>query len=88
MVCALCRRPQGIVCRWSPGQLRVWEGEPAEGRGSDLVAGRAAWLQAFRVMPATVDLPVLVKVDQIYQELIADGAYEAGRVPADAMASA
>jgi hypothetical protein len=39
------------------------------------------------MVPAAVDLAVLVKVDQIHQQLIADSAYEAGWVPANAMAS-
>lgn len=55
---------------------------------SDLIAGCAAWLQALSVVPATVDLPVLVKVDQIHQQLVADGADETRRVPADTVASA
>ena len=54
--------------------------------GSDLVTGCTAWLQALCMVPATVDLPILVKVDQIHQELVADGAYKAGWVPADTVA--
>jgi len=50
--------------------------------GSHLVAGRASRLEQLRVVPATVDLPVLVEVDEIHQQLAAGGAGEAGRVPA------
>ena len=57
------------------------------GRGSNLITGCTAWLQALCMVPATVDLPILVKVDEVNQKLIADGAYEAGWMPADAMAS-
>jgi len=39
------------------------------------------------MVPATVDLPILVKVDQVNQKLIADCAYKAWWMPADAMAS-
>ena len=60
---------------------------PRSGASSDLVAGCAARLQALRVVPATVDLPILVKVDQIHQELVADSADKAGWVPADTVAS-
>lgn len=55
---------------------------------SDLIAGCAARLQALGVVPATVDLPILVKVDQIHQQLVADGAYEARGVPANPVAGA
>lgn len=55
--------------------------------GPDLVTGCTAWLQALSMVPTTVDLPVLIEVDQVNQKLIADCADEAGRVPADAMAS-
>lgn len=64
-----------------------WAGKPA-GVCSNLIAGCTARLQALSMVPATVYLPILVKVDQIHQELIADSAYEARRVPANAMASA
>lgn len=56
---------------------------PGSRADSDLVAGCAARLQALRVVPATVYLPILVKVDQIHQELVADSADKAGWVPAD-----
>lgn len=61
---------------------------PQIGASSDLVTGCAARLQALCVVPATVDLPILVKVDQIHQELVADSADKAGWVPADTVASA
>lgn len=53
--------------------------------GSYLVAGGAAGLEALSMVPAAVDLPILVEVDQVDQQLIADAADEAGRVPANAM---
>lgn len=55
---------------------------------TDLVTGGTARLQALGVVPAAVDLAVLVEVDQVHQELVADGAYEAGRVPANPVAGA
>lgn len=54
---------------------------------SHLIAGGAAWLQSLGVMPAAVDLPVLVKVDEVHQELVAQAAHEAGRVPTHAVTS-
>lgn len=53
--------------------------------GSYLITCSAAGLEALGVVPATVDLPILVEVDQIDQQLVADAADEAGRVPADAV---
>lgn len=52
---------------------------------SYLIACGAAGLEALSVVPATVDLPILVEVDQVDQQLVADTADEAGRVPADTM---
>lgn len=63
-----------------------WAGLPHRVR-ADLVTGCTARLEALGVVPATVYLPVLVKVDQVHQEFIADSAYEAWRVPANTMAS-
>lgn len=69
------------------GKLRGdGQGCMPQGVCSDLVAGCAARLQALRVVPATVYLPILVKVDQIHQELVADSAYKARWVPANAVA--
>lgn len=53
--------------------------------GVYLVAGGAARLQPLCVVPPTVDLPILVKVDEVYQELIAHTAHKAGRVPTHAV---
>lgn len=39
------------------------------------------------MVPAAVDLAVLVEVDQVDQQLVADAADEAGRVPANAVPS-
>lgn len=52
---------------------------------SYLIACGAAGLEALGVVPATVDLPILVEVDQVDQQLVADTADEAGRMPADAV---
>lgn len=73
------------------GGTSPWAGPPPlprRGRAacSDLITGCAARLQALGVVPATVYLPILVKVDQIHQQLVADGADEARRVPANAVA--
>lgn len=53
--------------------------------GLYLVTGGAAWLQPLCMVPPTVDLPFLVKVDEVYQELIAHTAHKAGRVPTHAV---
>lgn len=50
-----------------------------------LIAGLAARLEPLSMVPATVDLSVLVEVDQIDQQLAAGGALETLRVPAAAM---
>lgn len=63
-------------------QPRGW---PA--RDSDLIAGCTVWLRALGMVSATVDLPILVEVDHINQELIADGAYVAWWVPVHPVAS-
>lgn len=47
-----------------------------------LVTGRAAWLQPLGVVPAAENLSVLVEVDEVHQELLAQAAHKAGRVPA------
>ena len=51
---------------------------------NDLVAGGTARLVQLGVVATTVDLGVdaVVEVDEVYEELIAGGAVEAGRVPA------
>jgi len=49
---------------------------------SYLIAGGAAWLEELGVVPSTVDLPVVVEVDQIHQHFAARGAGEARGVPA------
>lgn len=55
--------------------------------GSYLVARCAPGLEALGVVPAAVNLAVLVEVDQVDQQLVADAADEAGRVPANAVPS-
>ena len=47
-----------------------------------LVAGGASRLDGFCVVPAAVELPLLVKVDEIDEQLLADGAREAVGMPA------
>lgn len=64
------------------------QGCKPHGECTDLITGCAAWLQALSMVPATVYLPILVEVDQIHQELIADSTYEAGWVPANTVACA
>lgn len=49
--------------------------------GVYLIAGSAARLQPLGVVPAAVDLPFLVEVDEVHQELVARAAHEAGGVP-------
>lgn len=53
----------------------------------DLVTGRAPRLQSLGVVPAAVDLAILVEVDKVHQKLLASAANEAGRVPTHSMAS-
>lgn len=51
--------------------------------GSYLIARCTPGLEALGMMPTTVNLAVLVEVDQIDQQFIADAADEARRVPAN-----
>lgn len=53
--------------------------------GTYLITGGAARLQPLCVVSATVDLPVLVEVYEIHQELIAHAAHKAGGVPTHAV---
>lgn len=55
--------------------------------GSYLIARCTPRLEALGMVPATVNLAILVEVDQIDQQFIADAADEARRVPADAVPS-
>lgn len=52
---------------------------------SHLIAGLAAGLESLSVVPATVDLSVLVEVDQIHQQLTAGGTLETLWVPTAAV---
>lgn len=52
-----------------------------------LIAGLAAGLEPFGVVPAAVDLSVLEEVDQIDQQLAAGDTLEALRVPTAAVTS-
>lgn len=74
--------PVWVMPQWAAGRAA----SPRE--RTDLVTGCTARLQALGVVPAAVDLAVLVEVDQVHQELVADGAYEAGGVPANPVAGA
>lgn len=47
----------------------------------DLITGRTAGFKQLRVMPSTVDLPFVIKVDKVHKKLAAGGTGEAGRVP-------
>lgn len=53
--------------------------------GVYLIAGSAAGLQPLGVVPAAVDLPVLVEVDEVHQELVAHAAHKAGWMPTHAV---
>ena len=46
-----------------------------------LIAGRAARLCGLCMVSTAVEFAVLVEVDEIHQQLLADGACEAGGVP-------
>lgn len=46
-----------------------------------LIAGSAAWLQPLGVVPAAVDLSILVEINEVHQQLVAHAAHEARRVP-------
>ena len=50
-----------------------------------LVAGLAAGLEPLGVVAPAVDLPLLVEVDEVHQQLAAGGALEALGVPAAAL---
>lgn len=50
-------------------------------RENNLVARRAPWFSSLCMMPATVELPVLVEVDQVDEEFLADSAMETGGMP-------
>lgn len=49
--------------------------------GTHLVAGGTAGSEELGVVPAAVDPPVLLEVDEVDQGLVAEVAGEAGRVP-------
>lgn len=49
--------------------------------GVYLITGGAARLQPLGVVPPAVDLPVLVEVDEVHQELAAHAAHKAGWMP-------
>lgn len=51
-----------------------------------LIAGGAARLEPLGVVPAAVDLALLVEVDEVHEELVTEAAHEAARVPAHAVA--
>lgn len=53
--------------------------------GVYLIAGSAARFQPLGVVPAAVDLSILVEVNEVHQELIAHAAHKAGRVPTHTM---
>lgn len=51
-----------------------------------LITGGASWLQPFSMMAPTIDLAVLVEVDEVHQELLAHAAHKAGWVPTHVVA--
>lgn len=65
--------------------MRVYQTGWGSWWDSHLIAGLAAGLEPLGVVPATVDLSVLVEVDQIDQQLTAGGTLETLRVPAAAL---
>lgn len=50
-------------------------------REAHLIAGAAAGLQSLGVVPSTVELAILVEVDEIHQHVLAHAAHEAIWVP-------
>jgi hypothetical protein len=46
-----------------------------------LVAGRASWFYGFCMMPPAKEFAVLVEVDEIHQQFLADGAVETAGMP-------
>lgn len=50
-----------------------------------LITGLTAWFDVLSMMPAAINVPVLIKVNEIYQQLITGSTLEALRVPAGAM---
>ncbi|TNN29514.1 hypothetical protein EYF80_060337 [Liparis tanakae] len=75
-----------VACQCCPSYV-IWPWSMPVG-GRDARTGGAARLQPLGVVPAAVDLPVLVEVDEVHQQLVAGAAHEAGRVPAHAAAGA
>ena len=54
---------------------------PTHPHQTHLIAGRAARLGRLRMVSTAVELAVLVEVDQVDEQLLADGAGKAGGVP-------
>lgn len=57
----------------------------AEVKQAHLIAGSAAGLQSLSMVPAAVDLSILVEVDEVHQELFAHAADKAGGMPTHAV---
>lgn len=53
--------------------------------GGHLVAGLAAGFDVLGVVPAAVDVSVLIEVNEIHQQLVTGSALEALRMPAGAV---
>ena len=60
--------------------------QPSESRRAYLITGTAAGFEPLGMVPAAVDLPFLVEVDEVHQELLTHAAHEAVRVPHQAVA--
>lgn len=52
---------------------------------SHFIAGLTARLEALSMVPPTVDLAILVEVDEVHKELPAGGAHKTLRVPTGTM---
>lgn len=52
------------------------------GRETHLIAGGAARLQRLRVMAATIHAPIPMEIDEIHEQLTANAARKAARMPA------
>jgi len=93
---ALCEAREGtfppvhqrLSLRWQPlAKLRSFYQQQKGGKslpplpGTHLVTGGTAGSEELGVVPAAVDPPVLLEVDEVHQQLVAEVAGEAGRVP-------
>lgn len=64
----------------------LWAWRTSRPRLTHLITGTAAGFQLLCMVPATVDLAILVEVYEVHQQLLACAADKAMRVPAFSMA--